>query len=422
MRYVYFLLLLSIAPAALAQTTGSCASSGTATADLDVNNVRARLYNNGGLFWRGAGNVYQVPKAPEGVSNSTNAIFASGLWIGGKVNGDVRLSATSYGPWELWPGPLDEAGDPDDADCSNSRYDRIYSVTARDLQVYESSSITTDDLRDWPTGLGAPTLIPAASDGIDNDNDGTTDEVGEMARVDVMDQPLADRKERVIDLAAGEQPDLIGDQMAWWIMNDVGGEHGTTGSQPIGLEIHATAYAYSAPGALDNTTFYRYRMFKRGEGDFEDAYFGYHSDSDLGNASDDYVGTDTTLDMMMTYNGDNDDEGPRGYGVAPPALGTSFIQGPLVDAPGQTWTDPDGTVYPDQKRRGMDVSLFYSSCAGPNCSPRTNSTDWYNYLQGIWKDGNPIVNCGNGYGPSNPRHFHASPISSRRRLCGPAIP
>ncbi len=303
----------------------------------------------------------------------------------------------------MWPGPLTELGKPDDADCSNARYDRIYVVSPQDITRYlvDGFAATPPDLREWPTGLGAPTLRPAASDGIDNDGDGATDEAGEMARVDVMDQPLDQRKDRVIDLDAGERPDLIGDQMAWWIMNDVGGEHNSTGSLPIGLEVHTTAYAYTAPGALDHTTFYRYRLFKRGVGDFEDAYFGYWSDPDLGNASDDYIGTDTTLDMIYVYNGDNVDEGSDGYGVAPPALGVSFVQGPLVDAAGQTWTDPDGTTHSDRRRLGMSTSLYYNSATGPNGNPRGNSTDWYNYLQGIWQDGNPIVDCGNGYGPTN---------------------
>ncbi len=247
--------------------------TGTATADLAINNVRARLYNNGGLFWRGAGNVYQVPRVADGQPLTPNAIFASGIWIGGKVDGNVRLAATAYGPWEYYPGPLRASGDADAA-CSDARYDRIYVVSRADIlrALQGGPTAATPDLRDWPTGLGAPTLTPAASDGIDNDGDGTADEVGEMARVDVMSLPLDQRKNRIIDLRAGERPDLVGDQMAWWIMNDAGGPHGSTGSQPIGLEIHVTAYAYFAAGALDNTTFYRYRMFKRGPGDLTDAY------------------------------------------------------------------------------------------------------------------------------------------------------
>ncbi len=389
-------------PEATAQiSSGTCTVTGSATSDLAVNNVRARLFNNGGLFWKGNNAVYNVPAVAEGQPLTPNAIFAAGIWVGGLVNGEPRIAATDYGPWEFYAGPLTASGALDDPTCTDPRYDRIYTVSRQDVADYDASSPASDDLRDWPTGLGAPTLAPAASDGLDNDGDGQTDEAGEMARVSVMDQPLAERKNRIIDLTAGERPDFTGDQMAWWVMNDVGGAHGSTGSAPIGLEVHATAYAFNVPGALGNTTFYRYRMFYRGTTPLTNAYVGFWNDADLGNASDDYVGSDTTLGMGFTYNADNIDEGSDGYGNAPPALGTNFLQGPLVDAPGQTWTDTDGTQHLDRKRLGTSVFLYYNNDSSPFGNPRANSTDWYNYLQGIWKDGNPLVDCGNGYGPQN---------------------
>ncbi|MEL7362720.1 MAG: hypothetical protein AAFN13_11665, partial [Bacteroidota bacterium] len=73
---------------------------GTATADLDINNVRARLYNTGGLFWRGGDPVYEVPKG-----SGVQAIFASGIWIGGQVDEVLRFAGADYGNWEFWPGP-----------------------------------------------------------------------------------------------------------------------------------------------------------------------------------------------------------------------------------------------------------------------------------------------------------------------------
>lgn len=380
MRYCLALALLAAAPAAAQLTPGSCTATGTASADLDANNVRARLYNTGGLFWKGAGSVYNVPVAAEGQLLTPNAVFASGIWVGGVVGTDTLLAATDYGPWEFYPGPLAADGTPDDADCSNPRYDRIYVVDRQDVSAYEAGVVPIDDLRDWPTGLGAPTLAPAADDGLDNDGDGLTDEAGEMAPIDLMGQPLADRKGRTIDLAAGERPDLSdAAQLAWWVMNDVAGPHGTTGSAPIGLEVHASAYVVAGAGALGNTTFYRYRLFKRGAGDLTDTYFGYWTDPDLGNASDDYVGSDTTLGMGFVYNGDDFDEGSDGYGQAPPALGNSFLEGPTHSVP------------------ALPVWLYWNSATSPNGNPRPNSLDWYRYLTGRWLDNKPMVTCGNGY-------------------------
>ncbi len=65
--------------AALALHTGAAAQSPcpAATADLDAGNVRARLYNDGALFWKGGGNVYNVPKALPGRPIVPNSVFSA---------------------------------------------------------------------------------------------------------------------------------------------------------------------------------------------------------------------------------------------------------------------------------------------------------------------------------------------------------
>ncbi len=391
MRLALLLVLSTLtATSSIAQIQqGNCTATGSAVADLAANNVRARLYNNGGLFWKGAGNVYNVPAAAEGQPITPNAMFAAGIWVGGLVDGQPRTAASAYGPWEFYPGPLDASGGLVDPTCS--RYDRIWTVSKQQVRDFLSAptSAVAPDLRDWPVGLGAPAYVDA-------NRNGAFDEGESEVTVTSVDQ--------TIDLGP-ELPLFPGnnsaDEMAWWVMNDVGGSPGSTGSAPIGLEVQVTAYAFRAPGALNNTTFYRYRMFYRGTTPLTDAYLGFWNDPDVGNASDDYVGSDATLGYGFAYNADNEDEGADGYGFAPPAIGINFFQGPLVPAPGQTHTDPDGTVYQDQTRLGTTVFLYYDNANGPNGNPRNNSTDWYNYLQGIWQDDKPMVNCGDGYGPTN---------------------
>ncbi len=383
------LALVVFAPDAQAQITqGNCQVTGSAVADLAVNNVRARLYNNGGLFWKGAGNVYNVPAVQPGQPLTPNAVFASGIWVGGLVNGQPRLAATDYGPWEFYPGPLNDAGGLVDPTCR--KYDRIFVVNKTALREYLADGTTTPDLRDWPVGLGAPAFVDA------NGNGSFDDDESEVTVTNV---------DQTLNLAAGQLPLFPGngsaDEMGFTVFNDVGGEHRSTGSAPIGIEIRQLAFAFNLGGAIGNTTFYRYEIDYKGTTPLTNAYFGVWSDPDLGNASDDYVGSDTTLGLGFVYNGDNDDEGSDGYGTAPPALGYDFFQGPLVDAPGQTFTDPDGTIHENSTRLGTTVFLYYNNATGPNGNPRVNSTDWYNYLQGIWQDDNPMVNCGDGYGPTN---------------------
>ncbi len=352
---------------AAAQTTGSC-ELGSATKDLDVNNVRARLFNNGGLFWKGAGNVYNVPKVPEGQPITPNAIFASGIWVGGLVNGQLRAAAADYARWEFWPGPLTADGElPGDGDCS--KYDRIWKVSRAEIDALAEGAAPSADIVEWPADLGAP-FIDANGDGVYN-------------------------------LADGDLPDIEGDQMAWWIMNDVGSTHATTGTPAMGLEVQVSAFAFNLAGDLGNTTFYKYKMIYKGKAPITDTWFGIWSDPDLGNATDDYVGSDTTLGLGFVYNADNDDEGSDGYGEAPPALGYDFFQGPLVDAPGESHTDPDGTVFENKKRLKMTRYLYYNNDSSDFGNPRDLTSDWYNYLRGIWQDGSRMCFGGNGFNPNN---------------------
>ena len=229
--------LLGVPSSVTAQTISTC-DRALGEAFLDVNNVRARILNTGGLFWRGEPHVYEVPKG-----SGSNAIFNSGIWIAGKVGGQLRASATLYGEWEMWAGPLDDAGNPPD-DCSI--FDRVYKVSRTDIDAFDLNGSTIPDLVDWPTGLGAPTL----------------DANGDA--IDILDQPLSSRIDRKINLGAGERPGLLGDQIIWWVMNDRGNQHTSTDVPPIGLEVHGTAFAFDVAGDIGNATFYKFNLFYKG--------------------------------------------------------------------------------------------------------------------------------------------------------------
>jgi len=363
---------LMSAPAAQAQSVGTCEQA-IGEAYLDINNVRARILNNGNLFWRGSPHVYNIPKG-----GPSNAIFASGIWMGGQVNGQLRLAGSTYGPYEFWAGPLNDDGTAP-ADCSV--YDRVWKVSKEDVVGYEGSGIATPDLADWPTGLGAPTL----------------DANGDP--IDLTDQPLASRVDRKINLGAGERPAILGDQMLWWIMNDRGNQHTRTDTPPMGVEVHGSAFAFNTAGAIGNTTFYKYRIQYKGSVPLENTYMGLFSDPDLGNFDDDYVGSDTTLGLGFVYNADNDDEGGEGYGEAPPAAGYDFFQGPLVNDNGID-DDGDGEIDEDNERLKMTAFAFYNNGGGVQGDPG-NGADMYNYMQGRWKDGQRFTLGGNGLGFSN---------------------
>ncbi len=357
-------LLLCTVPAA-AQTVGDCAP-GTAEADLDVNDVRARVFNGGNLFFGNRtddGSGYLVPKRL-----GLSPVFVSNLWIGGKVGGELRVAGSRYDDFEFWPGPLGPDGAPP-ADCA--AFDRIYRVSRADVARYLETGEATADLRDWPAGLGAPTL----------DGDGIAGNY---------------------DLEGGDEPAISGEQMAWWVMNDAGNEHLDSLTPPIQLEAQVSAFAVSSLAlALHQATLYRYRLTYRGHLPLDSAYVTIWTDSDLGDASDDYVGSDTTLDMGYTYNAvDPDGSGGLngGYGDRPPALGVEVLRGP-VGLPNGRDDNGDGAVDEVGERLGMTAAPCYAKTriGEPEVGP-----EYYNCMRGRWTDGTPITLGGDGYNTDGP--------------------
>ncbi len=333
MRFVATVLatLLLSAPA-LAQTPGNCAL-GRAEADLNIADVQARLFNTGSLFYGGSttnGIGYVVPKD----SLNTSPLFAAGIWVAGLVDGDLRAAGSRYDDFEFWPGPLNEDGTlPSPDDCSI--YDRIWNVSVFDLQQYEETGTAPFNVANWPIDLGAPFT--------DANNDGE------------------------YDLEDGDRPLIYGHQTAFWVMNDVGNDHLESQTLPIGLEVRVTAFA-SAEEGLGQYTFYRYEVVNRNSQPLEDAYFTLFVDPDLGDAADDYVGSDSTRGMAFTYN-EAEEDGV--YGI-PPAVGYDFLT-------------------------GADAATYFQSTADPALGDPDLAIYKYNHMRGIWSDGTPLTEGFGGY-------------------------
>ncbi|MDX1421161.1 MAG: hypothetical protein R3181_14445, partial [Rubricoccaceae bacterium] len=312
MRLSILVPLLLLAAPLWAQPTPGAFETGRALATLNANEVEATVFLGQNLFFRPrdgeAEEVREAHVVP--TADSVSAIFAASLWLAGKVDGELRAAAARYDDFEFWPGPLGAGGAlPSPTDCS--AYDRIWTVSRRDIAHYLLTGEATEDLRDWPVALGAPVL----------DGDGIPDNY---------------------DLAGGDQPAIRGDQTAWWVMNDVGNMHESSQTQPMGVEVRTEVFAAAEPEADDGlpavgrATFYRYLVTNRTDDVIEDAYASLFADPDLGYGTDDYVGSDSLRHLGYVYNADNLDESidhpgiqiETGYGVGPPALGFAVLRGP----------------------------------------------------------------------------------------------
>src|SRR5205814_7443722 len=114
--------------------------------------------------------------------------------------------------------------------------------------------------------------------------------------------------------------------------------------------------------------FSRYRIINKGVNTLTNAYVSQWSDPDLGGATDDLVGCDTTLSVGYVYNATNTDEQ---YGAQAPCVGYDFLQGPIAN--GDTL--------------GLASFNKYPNGGGPQ-----DSTETYNYMQGLLGGGSHVVN------------------------------
>ena len=344
----------------------------TSQIDLDINNVRARLLNGGDMWWDLSNGLYEVPK-DAGVSS----LFAGSVWVGGvDAGGQLKVAAQTYRQSgnDFFPGPLDVNGSIDKATCS--AWDKHFKVTAEEIEKFKldfaagnTNNIPTSIL-EWPaTGnLSSPIVGSYVLNSFhDEDQDGLYDAY-------MGDHPILDIK------CATE---IVPDQMIWWVYNDKGNIHSETGSDAIGIEIQATAFAFKTNDEVNDMTFYKYKISNKSTLTLDSTYMAQWVDADLGAYDDDYVGCDTSRELGVCYNGDAVD-GPTSpnYGDEPPLVGVDFFEGPKDTAGNEL---------------GMAVFLYYNNDFTIIGNPET-APHYYGYMTGTWKDGTPFTDGGNGYG------------------------
>lgn len=185
---------------------------------------------------------------------------------------------------------------------------------------------------------------------------------------------------------AGDYPCITGDQMVWYVMNDDAGPHTETGGEKLGVQIEVSAYAFDCnstncpDSSLDFTTFYHYELVNKSGQNYNRFRLGLWLDADLGNYNDDFVGCDSTRNLGFCFNGDNTDgPGAGSYGANPPAIGALVLN------------DPESA--------GMDGFQYYENVGNQPTGNPQNAAEFYNYLNGRWRDSSLVVNDGqDGYG------------------------
>ncbi|MCB0745933.1 MAG: T9SS type A sorting domain-containing protein [Ignavibacteriae bacterium] len=272
-------------------------------AQFNINNISTFIYNNGKTDIDPNGNSGLV--YPKG-SNKT-VMFQSGFLWGAKINGKVQVGGSTY-TQGLLGGRILENGAAQNPDEESVRVYRVRpDYKSGDLSVEssdENKSIQEiynqykKDWNEWPAKFGAPYF--------DTDNDGIYN-----PEVDVPGVPGAA-------------------QTLWYVANDLDSNVAKElyGSTTMGVEMQVTVWGYKDFQTLDNMLFKKYVLINKSQNTFEDTYLSIWCDPDVGDASDDYVGCDTTLSLAYAYNGFESD---YVYGKNTPTIGFKFLQGPIVE-------------------------------------------------------------------------------------------
>ncbi|MBT4130119.1 MAG: hypothetical protein HOG76_10080, partial [Candidatus Marinimicrobia bacterium] len=193
-------------------------------------------------------------------------------------------------------------------------------------------------------------------------------------------------------LATGEDPPwLVGDTQAWWVMNDLDTSlHDRFWrTDPLGLEAHVLVSTRMDDPIYENVQFRTITLVNKGGHSIDSTYFSVWSDVDLGDATDDAGGCDSSLSLAYIYNGNPSDQS---YGLRPPAVGYDLLQGPLIPSLGDT-TVYEGSTYADINTLDMTASIMITK-DNPFPDPE-NANEGYNMVQGLFaRSGDSIVDPG----------------------------
>ena len=319
---------------------------------FDVNTIQCTINSAGpycdylrtgtaGLFW------------PKG--SGKTAVYTAGLWICGIHHPtDSIRTALQWYQSEFQPGPIlstfnTTTNDTSAAANSSDLKYHLYKINKGDGSL--PAGQRNPDYDNWPGDLGAPY--------IDVNGNG--------------------RWDKSID-----KPKLWGAQELWCVYNDLNlKNHYRTGTtMPMGFEVQTTYYGFHENGVLDNTMFVRWKIINKSDADYDSVFVSLWSDTDLGDGNDDMIGCDSLLNMVYTYNGDNND---RMYGSRPPADGFILLQGPKVPGGAKDSALSEGRWINGYRDLYAISSVFFPLIfdTGPPLGNSNNAMEAYEFQRGL---------------------------------------
>lgn len=337
-------------------------------------------------------------------------IYSGSLWIAGyspdqQLKGAAKTHCSDDCAYQSGPLVLQTAEAIEEV---GEEFDRIWYVTRDQIEThieyYECLNDENCDVEvEFPNGYEIPEVIqswPAMGD-------------TELGFAEYL-APFVDfDDDGIYNPENGDYPDICGDFSTYQIYND----KVLNWLQPMGVEVHTSVYGYeTGEPALSNSLFVHHKVYNRGTQTINETQFGMWTDFDLGNYSDDYVGTDVERSMVYAYNGDSFDEenqGGPGFGEDLGIMVMKVLAGPTANPDGsdndyfseeyqsyanQTIGWGDGT--PDNERLGLSGSIAFGGNSPINGSPST-ALHYYNFMINRWKNSDIMTFGGPGYGATS---------------------
>ena len=379
------------------------ADNGPSSTFFNINSWKIQMENQGFFAWNGTSHG-SAGNYPIGMGS---VIFAEGILWGAKVDDDgpikIRVNGSMYNTGLKAGKVLRDANGKVNATgySEDYRLQQVWRVrrnwnTAKlgnDVAIIknmEPADVTEAqiasgklqyelDWNNWPTDEGAP-FDDVNGDGVYTP--GTWDAENSAWVGDIPGVPGADQ---TIWTVANDLPDEFTESGI-----PVSVSEGGWGSPPIGFEIQITLWGYDFPFSNPLSSM----MFKKAQINYvglpggpadaklDTVYFTQWSDPDLGNYTDDYVGSDVDLSLGYVYNGNTfDDQFFSSYGSPVPAAGYDFLEGPKVDADSNLATGPGGK----ETTLGMTSFVYFaagSSVSDPSTKVYTGTLQWFNLMEG----------------------------------------
>lgn len=337
------LFILTIKLAAQTNPVEACANM-FSSSYLHANQARAPISNIGAFFYHAQDGFtgYHVPYQSN--NSSAPTIFLNGLWIGAKNQaGNVKVAVTDYGVnaannIDFWPGPLNESGETDAADCNN--WNRIWSVRKYEINNHLVEYLTNGtvpfpaaNILTWP-GRGNPYFEAEMGFELGEPQNGLA--------------PFFDQNaDGIYDPKKGDYPRpeaaaIIPDQIMWAVFNDQGGGaiHGASNGQPLQVEVQVTAWAFDCldKPSLSKSIFGSYKIINKSAEALDSVYIGLFQDADISCFHDDAVGCNEDLATTFYYNFTDSDDGVACNGPTIPDFATNkpvnsltFLNKPLTN-------------------------------------------------------------------------------------------